>query len=470
MRKTIKKIVLVVLVFLLYVAFGAVLPFVNQPEVTTQTQEKVQQTTLTLETISGERARVIDDNGEALDERIRLISQAKDSIILSTFEMRTDQSGKDMLSALIDAAQRGVDVKMIIDGVAHMTRMIDNDDFMALSTLENAQIKIYNPLTFIKPWQLMGRMHDKYLIVDDYAYILGGRNTYDYFLGDHGGYKNYDWDVLVYQQEKDSSHSLYQLLDYFDQIWNLPICQLYHDETIVDFHVLASRQILLDRYDQMKREKPERFININYQEYTLPTHHIELIHNPIDENIKEPIVYYTLTQLMLQAKKEVKFHTPYIICNDWMLERIKQVTHQVPQVTMMTNSVANNGNPFGAMDYQKNKAKILETGLGILEYDGGISYHGKCMTIDDRLSAVGSFNFDMRSTYIDTETMLIIDSEEVNDDLKLKMNHYEKEALKVVDEVSVSMDESHKMQDIGLLKQIELYIMQLLLGWLRFLM
>ena len=41
-------------------------------------------------------------------------------------------------------------------------------------------------------------MHDKYLIVDDSLYLMGGRNVYDYFLGDQEGHKNYDRDVLVY--------------------------------------------------------------------------------------------------------------------------------------------------------------------------------------------------------------------------------------------------------------------------------
>ena len=38
---------------------------------------------------------------------------------------------------------------------------------------------------------------------------------------------------------------------------------------------------------------------------------------------------------------------------------------------------ANNGNPFGAADYAKNRNRILETGIDIWEYEGGYSYHGK---------------------------------------------------------------------------------------------
>ncbi len=70
----------------------------------------------------------------------------------------------------------------------------------------------------------------------------------------------------------------------------------------------------------------------------------------------------------------------------------------------MTNSVANNGNPFGSADYQKNRDRISSTGVTIWEYEGGYSYHGKSILIDDDISIIGSFNMDMRSVYLDTRT------------------------------------------------------------------
>lgn len=469
MKKKIKKCLIILLVFILCVAILAMTPFINQPHISSQTIDEVSQTVFTDDSIGDERAWVIEDNQTALEERIRLISHAQNRIILSTFEMRSDESGKDILAALIDAAKRGVSVQVLIDGTAEMTRMKNNSYFIALSSLDNAQIKIYNSISLFKPWKLMGRMHDKYLIVDDFAYMIGGRNTYDYFLGNQG-YQNYDWDVLIYQQSHNQKSSLYQLVDYFESIWNMSLCQLYHDDLSSNDNDIIARQELKKRYQDMKINHSSWFENRDYEKSTLPTHHIELIHNPIHCDTKEPIVYYTLTELMYNSHDEVRFHTPYIICNDWMLNRIEQICAKVPSVTMMTNSVANNGNPFGAMDYQKNKDKILETRLNILEYDGGVSYHGKCMTIDDRLSAIGSFNWDMRSTYIDTETMVVIDSQEVNADLKLKMSHYEKDTLKAVDHTNDNTQNNHQAQEISILKQIQLYLMQLFIGWLRFLM
>lgn len=53
------------------------------------------------------------------------------------------------------------------------------------------------------------------------------------------------------------------------------------------------------------------------------------------------------------------FHTPYIICNDWMMRQLVEVCEGEKEIRMMTNSVANNGNPFGAMDYRRNRGKSL---------------------------------------------------------------------------------------------------------------
>ena len=41
-----------------------------------------------------ERAVIIEKNSQALLERVRLIQNAKDEIILSTFAFKSDESGK----------------------------------------------------------------------------------------------------------------------------------------------------------------------------------------------------------------------------------------------------------------------------------------------------------------------------------------------------------------------------------------
>lgn len=174
---------------------------------------------------------------------------------------------------------------------------------------------------------------------------------------------------------------------------------------------------------------------------------------------------------MKNARQSVSFHTPYILCNDWMTERhLLKSAKKVPEVRMMTNSIANNGNPFGAMDYRANKSKLLDTGIQILEYDGGISYHGKCFIIDNRLSAIGSFNWDMRSTYLDTELMLVIDSITVASILQSEMNIYEKDALKVTGPDSYDLAEGQTPQVISKRRKFLIEVISHTIYWARFLM
>ena len=202
---------------------------------------------------------------------------------------------------------------------------------------------------------------------------------------------------------------------------------------------------------------------------TVVTDKITLISNPIHTGAKEPTAWYEMGVLMKQAKKRVKIHTPYIICNDMMYDTWTDVAANVPEFTVMTNSVANNGNPFGAADYQKNRDKISSTGITIWEYEGGYSYHGKSILIDDDISIIGSFNMDMRSVYLDTELMLVIRSKEINAQLESAMMQYEQGARQVLADGQYA--NPYHVEPIALTpkRRRRVFVVRYLLGWLRFL-
>ena len=169
------------------------------------------------------------------------------------------------------------------------------------------------------------------------------------------------------------------------------------------------------------------------------------------------------------AKERVKIHTPYIICNDMMYNTWKEIAERVPDFSIMTNSVANNGNPFGSADYARNRNRILNTGIDIWEYEGGYSYHGKSILIDDDLSVIGSFNMDMRSTYLDTELMLVIRSKEINKQLEEGMMEYERVSRQVLEDGTYR--DPYHVEPIELTKKCQrnVLLVQHLLGWARYL-
>ncbi|MCP4269160.1 MAG: hypothetical protein GY777_26935, partial [Candidatus Brocadiaceae bacterium] len=146
---------------------------------------------------------------DALLSRIHLIRQAKKAIYIQTFIWKGDESCRFVAYELIQAAKRGVKVKILVD---YIVVPKDPAQIAFMSTVHpNIEIKLYNPfadkirhsrLTLLKRVgfsfkNLNMRMHNKIFIVDDRMAITGGRNyANDYF--DRGESRNFnDLDVLV---------------------------------------------------------------------------------------------------------------------------------------------------------------------------------------------------------------------------------------------------------------------------------
>lgn len=359
-----------------------------------------------------ERILRIDDNMDALLWRLRLIEAAEEEIILSSFDFSDDQSGMDIMAALLHAADRGVQVRILIDGL-YGTFTQHSSRFNVLAAHENIQTRLYNTVNFLTAWKLNYRMHDKYLIVDDRMYILGGRNTSDLFLGDYSDQANTDRDVLVYRERFDDNASVYQLRQYFEQLWELPCNKTLECSS----PKLTAKTQLLDRYLELQTMYPESFTDPDWIRETIPANSVSLLCNPIPNTNKIPELWNSLCTIMASGE-DVIIQTPYVICNQEMYQGLSQITQSGTNITVITNAVANGANPCGCTDYLNQKDNILKTGVSVCEYYGERSLHTKTVLIDDRISIIGSFNMDMRSAYLDTETMLVIDCPELNVQLR----------------------------------------------------
>ena len=112
---------------------------------------------------------------------------------------------------------------------------------------------------------------------------------------------------------------------------------------------------------------------------------------------------------------------------------------------------------------------LFRSGLEVWEYEGGYAYHGTSVLIDDDRSAVGSFNIDMRSVYLDTELMLLIDSKEINEQLGGAMQTYEHSARKA--NADGTYDNPYDVQPVALTPKRErrMKLIKNFLLWTRYL-
>ena len=74
--------------------------------------------------------------------------------------------------------------------------------------------------------------------------------------------------------------------------------------------------------------------------------------------------------------------------------------------------------------------------------------------IDDDLSLIGSYNLDMRSTYMDTELMLCVQSKELNQELLGYLNTYLAQSRRILDKNNYEMPKGMIPQTMPLPKQI----------------
>lgn len=362
--------------------------------------------------VSGPEERIlcIDDNKDALIWRLRMIQAAQERIILSTFDFRDEESGQDVMAALWEAANRGVKVQILVDGMNGMFFLSDSDHFSQLVSHELVEARFYNPIDLVRPWKANYRMHDKYLIADDWGYILGGRNTDNRFLGDYkGNHGEEDRDLLVYETEPGEGNSFRELEAYFEEIWNQPCCRKAEGK--------AGEETLDQCCRQVRQRWPEAFERVygqaDWREATIKTDGIRLWTNPAEPENKEPVVWKKMMAAM-ETEEDILVQTPYIICSKEMYEDLWSVCSRGAEVDILINAVESGTNPFGCTDYLNQREKLQKTGVHMYECLEDRAQHTKSLAVGERISIVGSCNFDMRSVYLNTEMMLEVDCPELN--------------------------------------------------------
>lgn len=474
------RIWLLPLLLILYLAVGAVFPFLTYKEVEEGTALLPGLEAMVsgddAETGFSDRTMILETNASAWEERLRLMDQAKERIILSTFDMRDGESTRDLLALILEKADQGVRVQILVDGFSGLVRMTGRSLFQAVGSHPNIEIRHYNPINLLEPWKTQGRMHDKYVIVDDIGYILGGRNSFDYFIGTYGTeHESLDREVLVYNSahgtEEGNKSSLHEVESYFEGVWNLDVTKPFADseETTEKKSVRDDREMLRERMKTLRKDNPELFEQPDYEDRTFETEGICLVSNPTGIYGKEPMVFYQLTKLMEAAGKETAIHTPYLVCNTYMEKRLKEVNGAVPAMKIVFNSVENGDNFFASSDYLYRKKSLIAMDIPLYEYDGGISTHGKSFTLGEDIAAIGSYNFDLRSTYLNTELILVIRSKDLTKELNGSLEAIEKECRKVIDETEYEVPSGITVAEIPGWKKLAMKLTGIVMAPFRFL-
>ncbi|HZJ86915.1 MAG TPA: phospholipase D-like domain-containing protein, partial [Erysipelothrix sp.] len=188
--------------------------------------------------------------------------------------------------------------------------------------------------------------------------------------------------------------------------------------------VKAKAQIARDMY----QEQLDTVIDL--ESVSKPLQKATFIHNPLTRFNKEPWVYYQLIKLF-EKTDETFVQSPYTIPNYKMMKHIDIKTLKEKKVTLLTNSLASTPNLPAYSGYLNYRKQIVDAGVDVLELQTYDSHHSKAFVYDDNVVAIGSFNFDPRSAFLSTESMVVIHSKEVVEGFGLNIETYMDDSLRV---------------------------------------
>ncbi len=402
---------------------------------------------------------VLDTGVEALLARAWLVENAKQSIEVQYFIWSSDNIGTLAAEALLRAAQRGVRVRVIVDDL-----LIDAPDkaLLALARHPAIDIRIYNPKTSVgTPMQrrlqnvltdfrgVNQRMHDKTLVVDGKVAITGGRNMADEYFDYNHAYNFRDRDALLLGSAVKAMQAN------FDTFWASPLS--VEVETLYDGLGLMQKNVRVDdeQVQQVYRElhayakssenfapevraaiadTPSSFARLARQ---MRWTDVEFISDKPGKNDNRIALGgggqtgTALARLVQAAKQRVVIQSPYLVASDEALALLADVRSRGVAVRISTNSLASTDNLPAFSGYRNQRARLLEMGLQIFEYQPApavqqqlvqrltaatraapvFSLHAKTLVIDGKTVYIGTYNFDPRSQNLNTEVGVIIHDE-----------------------------------------------------------
>jgi cardiolipin synthase len=129
--------------------------------------------------IAGNRIEVIESGEARFRLLLQLIEQAQRSIRVLMYMFNADHAGDRVRCALIAAARRGVEVRLLVDGFGSGAP----PEFFAAIDEAGGKHCVFNP-SYGRRYFV--RDHQKLIVIDEATAIVGGANIDDTYLRDHG--------------------------------------------------------------------------------------------------------------------------------------------------------------------------------------------------------------------------------------------------------------------------------------------
>ena len=386
--------------------------------------------------------RLVTEGTEAFAVRMQSAHLAVRSLDVQTYIWHADLTGIYLAQQLLESADRGVRVRLLLDDLD--ARAL-NDGYAALAAHPRIDVRMFNPwvtrsgtlrkagefaLSFKR---INRRMHNKSWIADNRIAIVGGRNIGDEYFGADEEMNFVDLDfAMLGPVVREAS-------EWFDKYWNS--ASAYPMETLdaegVTEEALAKLRDRLQRYtsetgnsryaaalagdDVVKRmiagdwpmewSARYRFISDDPAKVTMKR-----------RDARRTPIGSALLPMILAAGSSINIISPYFVPGDEVTAALVGAVGSGKQVRILTNSLVANDVAAVHGGYARYRRPLLKGGVQLWELkpalgaagssvfgSSGASLHSKALSTDGQRLFVGSYNVDPRSTWLNCEQGVLVD-------------------------------------------------------------
>jgi cardiolipin synthase len=307
----------------------------------------------------------IETGSEAVSQMLSSIADARESVRMEMYIFHESDTATKLRQALIDAAERKVRVRVMIDALG--SRSLP-DNFLDGLRAAGGEVRRFNPL---KLFRMGFRDHRKMLVCDDNVAFVGGFNVGTEYEGDG---INCGWCDVGIKLEGKLAHAL---ANAFDELF-------------------ANADFSHRPLEQIRRTRRSRLVR-------LPEGRLLLSgpgrNNPVKRSLRTD----------LKNAKQVQIICAYFLPS-WRLRRsLTRLARHGAKVQIILP--AKTDVELSLLAARSFYNRLLAAGVEIYEYQPQI-LHAKLMVIDD-LVYVGSANLDARSLHINYELLLRLPNHEL---------------------------------------------------------
>ncbi len=309
-------------------------------------------------------------NGEAAyPAMLDAIRRAKKHVLLTTYILDNDRTGRSFIDALASAGQRGVDVRVLIDGCGDWYSFP-----RASGVLRRAGIRVarFLPPRLLPPsLSLNMRNHHKILIIDDVIGFTGGMNIGDRHLVAETSNRNPTADLHF----RLCGPMVAQMREEFFRMWRFTTGQ--HDE-------------------------PPRLASRRRGTFACRT-----ITDGPDEDLDR--LTMLLTAAISEARQSIRIMTPYFLPPRELIGALQSAAIRGVDVTVVLPE--KNNLPYVHWATCNMLWELLFRGVNV-HYQPPPFNHAKLFMVDGYYSLIGSTNWDPRSLRLNFELQVEVYGEE----------------------------------------------------------